>query len=305
MTIICLSVSRNSRRSNSVSIISGRQIMHKAQLQLNREKAQRRSRTGERQQRDGSQCSALLDMKADKAGRQRGAQERQLQRQLDSTREALTQESIAAPAVVRWHFPALPKRRQPYARAVGLVLPYGQQTPLNLTVETAHHWHIRGVNGSGKSTLLAVLHQQLAATAGSISITGETVLLTQHHAGTEPIMTSTLEYFQQHCLSGALAVTEIRTILAAAGLDALKCNRPVAALSGGERMRLNILLAAWSRHGALLLLDEPDNHLDMDSRQVLSSALNAWPGSWLLVSHDDDFAAQCGVTHVLNLHKSE
>merc|ERR1712000_534201 len=127
-------------------------------------------------------------------------------------------------------------------------------------------------------------------TAGSISITGETVLLTQHHAGTEPIMTSTLEYFQQHCLSGALAVTEIRTILAAAGLDALKCNGPVAALSGGERMRLNILLAAWSRHGALLLLDEPDNHLDMDSRQVLSSALNAWPavGYWSGVVGKDE-----------------
>ena len=61
--------------------------------------------------------------------------------------------------------------------------------------------------------------------------------------------------------------------------------KPVTALSGGERRRLTLAIVVAS--GAnLLVLDEPTNHLDVESREALEAALEAFPGSVLLVSHD-------------------
>jgi ATP-binding cassette subfamily F protein 3 len=61
--------------------------------------------------------------------------------------------------------------------------------------------------------------------------------------------------------------------------------RPVTALSGGERRRLALALLVAS--GAnFLVLDEPTNHLDVESREALEAALEAFPGTILLVSHD-------------------
>src|SRR5207342_3299415 len=61
--------------------------------------------------------------------------------------------------------------------------------------------------------------------------------------------------------------------------------KPVVALSGGERRRLALALVVAS--GAnFLVLDEPTNHLDLESREALEAALEAFPGAILLVSHD-------------------
>src|SRR5207344_676199 len=61
--------------------------------------------------------------------------------------------------------------------------------------------------------------------------------------------------------------------------------KPVVALSGGERRRLALALVVAS--GAnFLVVDEPTNHLDLESREALEAALEAFPGTILLVSHD-------------------
>jgi ATP-binding cassette, subfamily F, member 3 len=107
-------------------------------------------------------------------------------------------------------------------------------------------------------------------------------------------------YFSQHEIEldetrTVLAVTQIETGLKRPEAQNLlgrflftgweMHERSVGALSGGERRRLALALVVAS--GAnLLLLDEPTNHLDLESREALEAALEAFPGTVLLVSHD-------------------
>ena len=77
---------------------------------------------------------------------------------------------------------------------------------------------------------------------------------------------------------------------------------PVSRLSGGERLKV-ALLAVTGGHRApdLLLLDEPDNHLDLDSRELLEASLIDYPGTLLVVSHDADFISALAPDHRLTL----
>lgn len=68
-------------------------------------------------------------------------------------------------------------------------------------------------------------------------------------------------------------------------------------MSGGERLKLGLLMAL-AQQPDLLLLDEPDNHLDHPSRQLLTQVLADYPGTLLLVSHDPDFVAGVGIERV-------
>ena len=67
--------------------------------------------------------------------------------------------------------------------------------------------------------------------------------------------------------------------------------KPVAALSGGERIRAGLAaLLASEQAPELLLLDEPSNHLDLPGLEAVASALRAYRGALLLVTHDEEFA---------------
>ena len=151
-------------------------------------------------------------------------------------------------------------------------------------VERGEHVALVGPNGSGKTTLLETLLGRREPAAGRLRL-GHSV---------EPA------YFSQHEIEldesrTVLALTQIETGLKRPEAQNLlgrflftgweMHERSVAALSGGERRRLALALVVAS--GAnLLLLDEPTNHLDLESREALEAALEAFPGTVLLVSHD-------------------
>ncbi len=151
-------------------------------------------------------------------------------------------------------------------------------------LERGEHVALVGPNGSGKTTLLETLLGRRQPAAGRVR--------TGH--GVEPA------YFSQHeaeldergsVLDAAMSGTglkrpEAQKLLGRflfSGWD--EHEKPVAALSGGERRRLALAIVVAS--GAnLLVLDEPTNHLDLESRESLEAALEAFPGTVLLVSHD-------------------
>ena len=57
-------------------------------------------------------------------------------------------------------------------------------------------------------------------------------------------------------------------------------------------MKLSMLIVSHVANSPLLLLDEPDNHLDIESKQMLAAALNSYKGSFILVSHDEQFVEE-------------
>ena len=153
-----------------------------------------------------------------------------------------------------------------------------------LVLERGEHVALVGPNGSGKTTLLETILGNRRADAGTIKI----------GHGVEPA------YFSQHeveldergtVLECAMTMTGLQRPQAQSLLGRFlfsgwsEHEKQVTSLSGGERRRLALAVVVAS--GAnLLVLDEPTNHLDLESREALEAALEAFPGTVLLVSHD-------------------
>jgi ATP-binding cassette subfamily F protein 3 len=153
---------------------------------------------------------------------------------------------------------------------------------VSLALERGDHVALVGPNGSGKTTLL----EAVVAGAYRIGHGVEVAYFSQHEdagGGSVQAHVNVLDYVQ-----GATGLTrpKAQALLGRFLFSGWESHeKPVAALSGGERRRL--ALAVLVASGAnFLLLDEPTNHLDLESREALEEALEAFPGTFLLVSHD-------------------
>jgi ABC transport system ATP-binding/permease protein len=151
-----------------------------------------------------------------------------------------------------------------------------------------------GVNGSGKTTLLQLLAGETPAgleVSGQV-VRGRTVRigrLAQEPAAVDPGLRA-LEAAEQVRGSVRLGAREMSAsqLLDRLGLRGERQWVPVADLSGGERRRLQLMLALMDEPN-VLLLDEPTNDLDIDTLTELEDMLDGWPGSIVVVSHDRYF----------------
>jgi len=156
--------------------------------------------------------------------------------------------------------------------------------PVHLQIDWADRVAITGPNGSGKSTLLAVLLGSLAPDEGSATL-GPGVVVGEIDQARSAFAdgTSLLRAFGEQVPDQAEA--DVRTLLAKYGLKSQHVLRPADSLSPGERTRAGLALLQ-ARGVNLLVLDEPTNHLDLPAIEQLEQALDSYPGTLLLVSHD-------------------
>ena len=180
-----------------------------------------------------------------------------------------------------------PRSGRTVVEANGLGVAAGDKhllTDATFAVERGEHVGLVGANGSGKTTTLETVLALREQVAGSVRL-GHGVVpayFSQHEVELDE-RGSVLDCAQRATgLSRPLAQNLLGRFLFS-GWEAHE--KPVTALSGGERRRLALALVVAS--GAnFLVLDEPTNHLDLESREALEAALDAFPGTVLLVSHD-------------------
>jgi ATP-binding cassette subfamily F protein 3 len=174
-----------------------------------------------------------------------------------------------------------------------LTMAYGGKTlfrKLSFVVRRGDRLVIQGANGSGKTTLLNLIIGRAQPDSGTITLGSKT-----RFASVEQVPEGM--DLDRSALVICGTSTNARTLLACLKLRPDRLNRPLRELSGGERTK--VALARVLDSGAnLILLDEPTNHLEIEAQEALEQALQRYPGTLIVVSHDRSFLQSIGAEAV-------
>lgn len=188
-------------------------------------------------------------------------------------------------------FPPAPRSGQVVFRAKDAVVGYGSKviiSGVDITIERGEKIAFVGRNGEGKTTMMRVITRELFPIEGEASL-GYNVDLGYYAQNQEDILDKNDTVYDT---LDKIAVGDIRTrlrdILAAFLFRGEDIDKKVAVLSGGERARLAMAKLMLKPHN-LLALDEPTNHMDLLSKDILKQALLKYDGTLVIVSHDRDF----------------
>ncbi len=194
-------------------------------------------------------------------------------------------------ATLNIKFPPAPRSGQIVAEIKEVGKAFGEKrifSDATFTIERGQKIALVGRNGEGKTTMARMIIGELEATEGSIKI-GANVNIGYYAQNQDDLMDGEFTVFDT---LDRVAVGDIRTrlrdILGAFLFRGEDIDKKVKVLSGGERSRLAMARLMLEPYN-LLVLDEPTNHMDMRSKDILKRAIQKYDGTVIVVSHDRDF----------------
>ena len=195
-----------------------------------------------------------------------------------------------APRDIRMSFSALEESAGEVIKVKELSFSYGSRTlikNLSFLVRSGERVVFLGPNGSGKSTLMKLINSRLAPTRGRIEL-GYNIKIGYYDQENRGLSEGKTVFGEMHDEYPEKKDLELRSTLALFLFGAEDMDKPISTLSGGERARLTLAKLILKKVN-LLVMDEPTNHLDIGSREALETALAAFPGTIVAVSHDRYF----------------
>lgn len=188
-------------------------------------------------------------------------------------------------------FPPAPRSGDVVFKGTDLEVGYPQKVVFsgaNIEIKRGEKVALIGRNGEGKTTLMRVIAGELEPFSGEAKL-GHNVLLGYYAQNQEDVLDKNETVFST---LDRIAVGDIRTklrdLLGQFLFRGEDIDKRVSVLSGGERARLGMAKLMLQNYN-LLALDEPTNHMDIKSKEILKQALKAFDGTLLVVSHDRDF----------------
>ena len=194
-------------------------------------------------------------------------------------------------ATLNVKFPPAPRSGDVVYKASDLTVGYPQKVVFrnaDIEIKRGEKVALVGRNGEGKTTLMRVVMGELEPISGTSRI-GHNVSIGYFAQNQEDVLDKSITVFET---IDRIAVGDIRTkvrdLLAQFLFRGEDIDKRVSVLSGGERARLGMAKLMLQNHN-LLALDEPTNHMDIKSKDILKQALQEYDGTLLIVSHDRDF----------------
>jgi ATPase subunit of ABC transporter with duplicated ATPase domains len=203
----------------------------------------------------------------------------------------------------------LPATNVPAGRTMflgeGLQVRYGEseifsKEGADLAIRGPERIALAGPNGAGKSTLLRLINGDLEPEAGDIKRADGRIAYLSQRLDLLDLDRTVAENLA--AFAPAMPEAQRMNLLARFLFRGSRIHLPVSVLSGGERLRATLACVLYSEPAPqLLLLDEPTNNLDLVSVSQLESALDAYEGAFVVVSHDERFLNEIKVSRWLRL----